>query len=78
MLSFHHFLFIFSPLWVFFVVVVILGFVLFFGLFGLHPWHMEVPRLGVRATAASNAGHSNVGSKRHLPHTLELTAMPDP
>ena len=30
---------------------------------GLHPWHMEVPRLGVKSEHHS---HSNVGSELHL------------
>ena len=56
-------------------------FFFFFGFLGLHPWHMEVPRLGVYlelqllayTTATAMPDPSHVG---HLqPH---LTAMPDP
>ena len=50
----------------------------FFGFLGPHPWHMEIPRLGVqfiRATAASlYNNHSNVGSKPCLqttPHSSQ-------
>ena len=48
---------------------------------GLHPWHMEVPRLGglVRAIAASlHQSHSNAGSEPCLPPTPQLMATPDP
>ena len=37
----------------------------FFGFFGLHPWHMEVPRLGVQ-------------SELQLLAYITATAMPDP
>ena len=39
----------------------------FLGGGGLHPWHMEVPRLGVQSAAAANLhhSHSNVGSLTH-------------
>ena len=40
------------------------GFFFFFLLFGLHWWHMEVPRLGVE-------------SKLQLPASTTATAMPD-
>ena len=36
----------------------------FFGFLGLHPWHMEVPRLGVE-------------SELHLPAYATATATPD-
>ena len=28
----------------------------------LHPWHMEVPRLGVKSAASQHHSHSNAGS----------------
>ena len=48
-------------------------------LLGLHPRHMEVPRLGgpSRARAAS-LHHSHAGSEPHLRPTPQLMAMPDP
>ena len=47
---------------------------------GPRPWHMEVPRPGVKsATAASlHHSHSNARSKLHLQPTPQLTAMLDP
>ena len=42
----------------------------------LHPWHMEVLRLGVESATATS--HSNEGSKLHLQPTPQLTAMSDP
>ena len=54
----------------------------FFGLFvclGLHPQHMEVPRLGVGAAAAGlRHSHSHLGSEPGLQPTPQLTAAPDP
>ena len=58
----------------------ILGFVFVF--WGLHPQHMEVPRLGrgpIGVVAASlYHSNSNVGSELHLHPTPQLTATPDP
>ena len=55
-------------------------FFFFFLLLGLHPWHMETPRLGVElelqllayATATSNAG-----LEPHLRPAPQLMAMSD-
>ena len=56
-------------------------FFLSFVFFGLHLWHVEVPRLGgpIRATAAGLChNHSNARSKLRLRPTPQLTATPDP
>ena len=49
---------------------------------GPHPWHMEVPRLGVQSElllpAYARTNHSNVGSELCLQPTPQLMAMPDP
>ena len=53
---------------------------LFFFL-GPHPWHMEVPRLGVWIRAVATGLHqslSNLRSGPSLQPTSQLTAMPDP
>ena len=39
-------------------------FFFFFGFLEPHPWHMEVPRLGVKSEL--HHSHSNKGSKLHL------------
>ena len=48
----------------------------------LHPWHMEVPRLGRGQMGAVAAGlrqsHSNARSEPGLRPTPQLTATPDP
>ena len=52
-----------------------------FVLLGLHPRHMEVPRLRglIGAVAAGlRQGHSNVGSELRLQPTPQFMAMPDP
>ena len=56
------------------------SFFLFFHFLGLHPRHMNVPRLGlIRHTAASLChSHSNAGSEPHQRSTPRLTAIPDP
>ena len=54
------------------------GFCLFVCL-GPHQWHMEVPRPGVGAAAASlRHSHSNMGSELYLLPTPQLMAIPDP
>ena len=53
----------------------------FFVFLGLHPWHMEVPRLGVEMELqlpAYTNSHSNSGSELRLRPTPQLTATPDP
>ena len=48
---------------------------------GLHPRHMEVPRLGVQPELkplAYATSHSNARSERCLQSTPQLMAMPDP
>ena len=48
---------------------------------GLHPRHMEVPRLGgqIKAIAAGPChSHSNARSEPHLQPIPQLMAMPDP
>ena len=69
--------------WGVFVCVLFLFVCLFlaFGFLRLHPWHMEIPRLGVKwgTTAASiYHSHSNSGSEPYLQPTPQLTAMPYP
>ena len=58
----------------------ILGFVFVF--WGLHPQHMEVPRLGrdrIGAVATSlRHSYSNARPKPHLRPTPQLMATPDP
>ena len=53
-----------------------------FGFLGPHPWHMEVPKLGVESElklpAYTTATDSNARSKPRLQSTPQLTAMPDP
>ena len=52
-------------------------FVCFFCFLELHPWHMEVPWLGVESRGTSAGlchSHPNSGSKPHLRPTLQLTA----
>ena len=59
----------------------ILLFFFFFCFLGSYPWHMEVPRLGVKsrvAAAGLHHSHSNEGSKLPLWPTPQLTATPDP
>ena len=48
--------------------------------FGLNPWHMEIPRLGVDSELQlpAYARDSNVGSEPRLPPIPQLTATPDP
>ena len=54
----------------------ILHLIFFFVFFlGLHPWHMEVPRLGVESELQLLAYHSNARSQRL---TLQLMATLDP
>ena len=58
-------------------------FFFFFCLFvflGLHPWHMEFPKLGLNRSCSHYARgrHSNAGSKPRLCPTPQLTAMLDP
>ena len=45
---------------------------------GLHPWHMEIPRLGSHRSYSLHHSHSNKGSKPHLRPIPQLTAMLDP
>ena len=47
---------------------------------GLHLWHMEVSRLGVKLELSCwpSHSHSNARSELHLQPTSQLTAMPDP
>ena len=53
-------------------------FILFF-LVGLHLWHMEVPRLGIKATAAGlRHRHSNARSEPCLRPIPPLMANRDP
>ena len=44
---------------------------------GLYPWHLEVPRLGVKSELQLPA-YNNAGSELCLGPTSWLTAMPDP
>ena len=54
------------PLWVFWGGCFVFVFLLFCLVFlGTHPWHMEIPRLGVE-------------SELHLPFYAKAPAMPDP
>ena len=51
----------------------------FFFFLGPHLHHMEVPRLGIGATAAGlHHSHSDAGSELRLRPTPQLMAMPDP
>ena len=57
----------------------------FFSFIGLHPQHIEVPRLGVKLelqppayTTATSLWHSNAGTELHLQPTPQLMATPDP
>ena len=48
---------------------------------GLHPWHMEIPRLGVESELqllAYATATARVGSEPSLPPTPQLTALLDP
>ena len=47
---------------------------------GRHPWHMEVPRLGVESELSASLRHSpsNTRSELCLRPTPQLTATPDP
>ena len=48
---------------------------------GLHPWHIEVPSLGVEMELqlpAYGIATATLGSEVHLQATPQLTAMPDP
>ena len=45
---------------------------------GLHPRHMEFPRLGIESEAAAGLHHRNVGSMLYLQPMPQLRAMPDP
>ena len=48
---------------------------------GPPPWHMEVPRLGVKSELqppASGLHHSNAGSEPHLQPTSQLMTTPHP
>ena len=55
-------------------------FFFFFVILGLHPWHMEVPRLGVKSElkllAYANHSHCTWGSEPHLWPTPQLMATP--
>ena len=53
------------------------GFAFAFCFLGLHLWHMEVPRLGVKSELHCRS-HSNVGSELHLWPTPHLRATLDP
>ena len=57
-------------------------FYLFFFFLGPYPWHVEVPRLGVKSetvAASLHHSHSNMGSEPlRLRPILQLMAMPDP
>ena len=57
-------------------------FILFYFVFlVLHPFHMDVPRLGVKYGARAAClchSHGNMGSKPCLRPTPQLTAMLDP
>ena len=54
-------------------------FILFILFFRPQVRHVEVPRGGIRATAASlHHSHSDTSSEQHLQPTLQLTATPDP
>ena len=49
----------------------------FFSFFlGLHPWHMEVPRLGIQSDLCQN--HSSTGSELRLQPTPQLMATLNP
>ena len=53
----------------------------YFVFLGLHPWHMEVPRIGlkIRAVAAGLChSHGNARSELCLQPTPQLPATPDP
>ena len=59
----------------------LLQMIFFFVFLGLHLWHMEVTRLGVKLELqllACHHSHSNAGSKLCLQPTPSLLAMPDP
>lgn len=46
---------------------------------GLHPWHKEVPGLGIKSNLAGLPhSHSNAGPELHLWPTLQHLARPDP
>ena len=52
-------------------------FVCFF--LGPHPWHMEVPRLGIRVrAAAASHSHSDTRSEPYLQPKPQLVAVLDP
>ena len=44
---------------------------------GPHPWHMEVPRLGVESAGLQHS-NSNARSELSLGPSTQLTATPDP
>ena len=54
----------------------------FFVFLGLHPWHIEVPRLGVKSElsppAYTTATTTQDLSEPHVQPTPQLTARPDP
>ena len=51
-------------------------FFFFFVFLGLHPWHMEVPRLGVKSELQLSA--TAMPDPSPLWSTPQLMAMPDP
>ena len=52
----------------------------FFAFLGRHPWHREVPRLGIQSKLAAGLhhSHSHTRPEPHLQTTPEFMAMPDP
>ena len=53
----------------------------FFVFFRAAPWHMEVPRLGVKSELLATSlrhSHSHAGSEPHLQPTPQLMTTPDP
>jgi len=57
------------------------NFFLFFGFLGPHPWHMEVPRLGVGSELHLPAYTTTTSNTRSEPLSVtytQLMAMPDP
>ena len=56
------------------------GFFPFFFFLRPHPWHMEVPRLGIKSEMQLLAYTiaTATGFRPYLGPTLQLVAMPDP
>ena len=66
-------------LFIYYIIIVIIIIIICF--LGLHPRHMEVPRLGIKSELqlpAYGRSHSNARSKPHLQPAPQLTATPDP